>query len=102
MYKNDDKKREKQKKKFYFKMKVFGKMAKFINNLQSSATMNEPKFKESEINYIHVGQEIEQTYASIKYENKLFYICQILSFFTSLIILWKATFEIVLGRLGQD
>ena len=103
VYKEEKKKKKnKGKEKVYFKIQVIGRVASFVQKLKSTAVLNKPNFKKEELEYIMIDDlEKNQKKVSIKYENKFLLFCQIWSYILFLMILWKGTFELVLGSLGQ-
>ena len=64
--------------------------------------LNEPDFRKSESRYMEMEEEGKNDeLALIKYENKFSLLLKIICFFILLVCLWKASFEIVLGKLGS-
>ena len=100
--KGKTKKKNQKKKSIYFKMRVVGKVGDFINKMKAGPVLNQPEFKSSELKYLKVdGMEKNVENVSIYYENNFLLFCQIWSYVLFLAILWRATFELVLGRLGE-
>ena len=48
------KKNKNGKDKIYFKIKVIGRIASFVQNLKSTAILNKPNFKKEELEYIMI------------------------------------------------
>ena len=100
---NPNKKKHKRKKKsIYFNVRVIGKVGAFIDKMKAGAVLDRPDLQKSELQYLKVdGIEKESEKAYIHYENKFMLFCQIWSYILFLIILWRATAELVLGAIGN-
>ena len=105
VYKDQEKTKKKKnvKDKVVFKIKVIGRIASFVQNLKSTAILNKPNFRKEELEYIMIDDlEKNQKKVSIRYEDKYLLFCQIWSYILFLMILWKGTFELVLGDIDKQ
>ena len=91
------------KNKMIFNLRVISRVNSFAQKMKALAVLQEPKFTKSELDYLTVeGIEKKISKASIGYENKFLLFCQVWSYVLFLIILWKATFELVLGDINKN
>ena len=77
-------------------------MAKFLNKLKGGATLQDPEFTPAELIYLNEEEESKQkNEALISYENKFLFFCQVIGCLILIINMWKTSFEIILGPIGQ-
>lgn len=61
VYKEEKKKiKRKKEKKVYFKIRVIGKVAEFVNKLKAGTALQDPKFTPAELVYLNGEEELKQ------------------------------------------
>ena len=79
---------------------MIGQVASFVQKLKASTIINKPEFQENELAYIHIDDEEKKAKkVRLKYENKFYLFCQFWSYIIYFMILWEASFELVMGKL---
>jgi hypothetical protein len=52
--------KRKKEKKVYFKIRVIGKVAEFVNKLKAGTALQDPKFTPAELVYLNGEEELKQ------------------------------------------